>query len=154
MLRTIFWRACSEGWLWTWELPNTLCGLLGLLLVWICWGRRARMYPYRSAWVVEVPAGRGAWGLALGRFIFLRAGCADQMLAHEYGHVRQSRLLGPLYLPVIGLPSLLHAFWHRIRRGDPEQYLRFYTESWAEAWKPKGEARSTGRNHLPRPSKT
>lgn len=93
------------------------------------------MYRYRAAWVLEVPAGRSCWGLTPGRLILLRAGCAKRLLAHEYGHLRQSRALGPLYLCVIGLPSLLHAAVSRLLRWPRHRYLRFYTEAWAEAWK-------------------
>lgn len=31
----------------------------------------------------------------------------DQTVMHEYGHTIDSRIWGPLYLPVIGLPSLI-----------------------------------------------
>ena len=51
---------------------------------------------------------------------------------HEYGHTRQSHLLGPLYLLVIGLPSIIWAGcfeWYRQKYN--KTYYDFYTESWA-----------------------
>ena len=75
--------------------------------------------------------------LSLGPFIFLngRAGHVnDRLLVHEYGHTIQSLILGPLYLPLIGLPSLV---WFRTprftnrRRAQGLSYYSFYTERWA-----------------------
>ena len=81
--------------------------------------------------------------LSLGLFIFItdkpprdRSGqipdpdIPRRLLVHEYGHTVQSLLLGPLYLPVVGLPSALWnhlPFCRRIRRGDVS-YFSFITE--------------------------
>jgi hypothetical protein len=69
-------------------------------------------------------------GISLGNFVYLRPPVYDRMAQHEYGHCLQSRLLGPLYLPVIGLPSLLWAIWWH--PGRPVGYYTFYTERWAD----------------------
>jgi hypothetical protein len=53
---------------------------------------------------------------------------------HEYGHTIQSLILGPLYLFVIGAPSLLWAgipAFSRMRRRRQMSYYRFYPERWA-----------------------
>ena len=63
-------------------------------------------------------------GLTLGEFIFTNG---PQHVKHESGHVIQSRILGPLYLPVIGLNSILHAAFHHCKN-----YVHFWTEKWAE----------------------
>lgn len=93
---------------------------------------------YRNA-MVTVWKNRS--GLSLGAFIFVpsfkdtsRTGIQRRIIVHEYGHTIQSLILGPLYLPVIGLPSLI---WNnvpalerrRIRRNY--SYYSFYTERWA-----------------------
>ena len=49
-------------------------------------------------------------GLSLGRFIFVPKG-QRELLPHEYGHTIQSLILGPAYLLVVGLPSIM---WHRL----------------------------------------
>ena len=49
-------------------------------------------------------------------------------LRHELGHTRQSKILGPLYLLVIGLPSLIHAGLHAKVCKD-KNYYHFYTEN-------------------------
>ena len=69
-------------------------------------------------------------GISLGNFVYLRPPVYERMARHEYGHCLQSRLLGPLYLPVIGLPSLLWAIWWH--PGRPVGYYTFYTERWAD----------------------
>ena len=81
--------------------------------------------------------------LSLGAFIFLtdkpprdRGGqipdreVSRRLLVHEYGHTVQSLILGPLYLPVVGLPSLLWAqlpLCQKKWRGNVS-YFSFFTE--------------------------
>lgn len=48
-------------------------------------------------------------GITLGNYIIVNN---IKHLRHELGHTRQSKILGPLYLLVIGLPSLIHAGLH------------------------------------------
>ena len=56
---------------------------------------------------------------------------------HELGHAAQSRLLGPLFLPVVGLTStarLAYAVGHRlIRRRRWGGYYDGFPEKWADA---------------------
>jgi len=113
----------------TWGLPQTLAGAATLLVA----GRHRRRYAFRSAVVTEWALNRG---LSLGPFIFVPTGCPRRLLVHEYGHTVQALILGPLYLPVIVLPSLTWAGLpslerRRIRRHT--SYYTFYTERWANA---------------------
>lgn len=58
----------------------------------------------------------------------------DPLFMHEYGHTFDSRLFGPLYLPVIGLPSALGADWTEIRANrHAEKYFR---ENYGVNWAP------------------
>ncbi len=75
---------------------------------------------------------------SLGMFIFLsdkhRGREADRVLAHEFGHTLQSLILGPLYLVVIALPSVIWAGVPALRRMRGRRgisYYRMYTERWA-----------------------
>ena len=53
---------------------------------------------------------------------------------HEYGHTIQSNFLGPLFLIIIGLPSIIWAgCFDRYRRKHNISYYQFYTEKWADA---------------------
>ena len=57
----------------------------------------------------------------------------ESVLFHEYGHSLQSMYLGPLYLLVIGLPSLIWcALKSYTKLFSNTDYLSFYTERWAE----------------------
>ena len=58
-----------------------------------------------------------------------------RMLVHEYGHTVQSLILGPLYLPVVGLPSLLWAQLPPCRRiwREDVSYFSFFTEKTANS---------------------
>lgn len=73
-------------------------------------------------------------GMTLGDKIFIskyyRGEYLQLILAHESGHVKQSLYLGPLYLFVIGIPSLLWAWCHRWI-APKKSYYWFYTESFA-----------------------
>ena len=63
-------------------------------------------------------------------------GIDEQLLVHEYGHTVQSLILGPLYLFVIGLPSVVWlklAPLSRWRRVNAISYYTFYTERWANS---------------------
>ena len=82
--------------------------------------------------------------MALGGYIFLGKNGTEEVLVHEYGHTVQSLILGPFFLPVIGLPSLIWANFRpfrRYRERKQKRYTSFYPERWASF---AGE-RSTGR---------
>lgn len=73
--------------------------------------------------------------VSLGEYIFLCPAHWDNktVLKHENGHRTQSRMLGWLYLPIIGLPSIIWAGcfeWYRKKYNVP--YHAFYTERWAD----------------------
>ena len=112
--------------LWIWQLPQNL---LGLLLVTIL--RPEDCYDLEGVKLCYASRMRG--GISLGKYIIVRSvfrGMNDQTEKHELGHARQSRMLGPLYLIVIGLPSLLWAAWWN--EGRNRSYYSFYTERWAD----------------------
>jgi len=84
----------------------------------------------------------GNWGgISLGAFVFIdknipkdRAAASD-FVNHERGHSIQSIALGPLYLFIIGLPSLIWAgCFENWRRKHKKDYYWFYTERWADKW--------------------
>ena len=117
----------------TWGILQSLAGL-GVLAV------HAR-FPHRMHHGAIVTAWPSRFGLSLGPFVFIPNALdgdeADLLLVHEYGHTLQSLALGPLYLFVIGLPSLIWARSHalaRKRRATGRPYYDFYTERWASSW--------------------
>jgi hypothetical protein len=56
----------------------------------------------------------------------------ETTIRHEvFGHGTQSKWLGPLYLPLIGLPSIIHCAIF-VALGRKWNYYGFYTEKWAD----------------------
>lgn len=111
------------------EFPQNILGYLTFFYF-----TKMKKYPYyryKDAYVTHVP---GRWGgISLSRFIFMDdAYFRSSMVKHEYGHTLQSKRLLLLYLPIIGLPSLV---WNRLfqnyRIRNQKSYYAFYTESWA-----------------------
>ena len=71
-------------------------------------------------------------GLSLGKYIFVNELASNFTIKHEYGHTKQSLILGWLYLLVIGLPSLIWCnCFENYRRKHNVSYYDFYTERWA-----------------------
>lgn len=110
--------------LWLWQLPQHLCAMVYLNKPFDRVDNPVRHYE-RHGWSYG-----GA--VTLGEYIFTNKNASVKTLTHEYGHVIQSRMLGPLYLLVIGLPSIIHAAIHSGVCGD-KPYSHFYTEKWADS---------------------
>ena len=109
--------------LYIWQLPQNLVGLLFLLV--LTGETRHRLGSIRFYFLDSFPG-----GITLGEYIIV--GTRQQLtVRHEFGHVRQSRMLGWLYLIVIGLPSLLWA-WLGDMIAPGKSYYWFYTERWAD----------------------
>lgn len=110
--------------LWIWQAPQNIVGLVFHLI----YGRTMGRYRGINVVVSE----RFPGGISLGNTIFVKRpyiGYRDTW-NHEYGHTRQSLYLGPLYLFVVGIPSLLWAWYWKPSRGV--SYYSFYTEKWAD----------------------
>lgn len=72
-------------------------------------------------------------GVSLGDYIILTRNNRDyKTIHHEHGHQKQSRMLGPLYLIVIGLPSLLGNIYSRLTHKSAEWYYKQPWEAWAD----------------------
>lgn len=109
-----------------WGFPQTIAGLVVLGI-----NRHGERRRFRSAWMIT-------WGmrsgLSLGPFVFVPSYSSRELMVHEYGHTVQSLILGPLYVPVVVIPSLLWAgipALHRWRRAHHVSYYALPTERWA-----------------------
>jgi hypothetical protein len=56
------------------------------------------------------------------------------MHKHELGHRVQSRWLGPLYLPLVGLPSVARAVYAVTYREVTGKRWRGYFDAYPERW--------------------
>ena len=121
-------------WQYTWGLLQNLAG--GTIYAFYRL-RGCPHFAYQGALAVIWLVRSGS--MSLGRFLFLHESYRPgdrALLAHEYGHTIQSLILGPLYLFVIGLPSLLWAglpVFQRRRHDRHVSYYSFYPEKWANA---------------------
>lgn len=92
--------------LYTWQLPQNL---LGLALYHCYKGYEVCTKETCGECIKCKLSSNMRSGITLGNYIIVNN---IKHLRHELGHTRQSKILGPLYLLVIGLPSLIHAGLH------------------------------------------
>ena len=110
----------KQVFLYLWQLPQNLLGLCLLAL------GHDEAFNYKGARVYSCTWMKG--GISLGRYIFLHFPTSVDV-CHEYGHTRQSRILGPLYLPVVGLWSATRAAFNLYH---PGHYFDSFPENWAD----------------------
>ena len=112
-------RFSKKIFVWLWCFPQMFLGLL------ICKIGRFKKVNGIYIWNHN--------GLSLGEFIFVREKANEEYILHEKGHTKQSYILGWLYLPIIGLPSIVwNAFFDGYRKATGISYYDFYTEKWAD----------------------
>lgn len=106
-----------------WQLPQFIVSVL--MIPFISNIKVIRSGHYNICFVGERMHG----GISLGPFSFVSQYSSQNevTVAHEFdGHTKDSKIFGPLYLFVVGIPSLLNAIF-----SFTECYYDFYTESWA-----------------------
>ena len=122
-MKTILFRL----WQWTWGFPQTLVGLI----VYLC----CRKCPHGQYHGCITTRWRNRGSMGMGMFLFL--GSEDsQVRVHEFGHSVQSLIFGPLFLPIMGIPSFLWCnlpVLRRLRKEKAISYYCFYPESTANA---------------------
>lgn len=109
---------------WLWQAPQNILGWLAYTMIKgheICTKEICEGF-IKCKLSIGFPG-----GVTLGNYIILGN---ISHLQHELGHTKQSQILGPLYLLIIGIPSLLHAAIHSIVCKNKD-YYHFYTEKWA-----------------------
>lgn len=113
--------------LYIWQLPQNIVGLAVIFFYGAVTGKYDT-YKDSGLWFVNQFG-----GVSLGRYIIIHVNHATNMdtIKHEYGHCIQSKIFGPAYLFVIGIPSLIHNVLHQIgiAKGD---YYKYWCEKWAD----------------------
>ena len=105
--------------LYIWQLPQNLLGLLLRAIY------RGTDTDYEGALVRRSHKMQG--GISLGMYIIANRYASRETIMHEYGHCRQSQMLGPLYLLVVGLQSGLHCVLCKCKNHN-------YHDMWFERW--------------------
>ena len=119
---------------WIWQLPQNLCGYVYKNI-----SKNNRKEKIENAAInklgIEAYVKNPGGSVSLGKYIFISERSKDNRdtIIHECGHCKQSRILGPLYLIVIGIPSIT---WATLYSSIPYfwkySYYSFYTEKWAD----------------------
>ncbi|WP_062428456.1 hypothetical protein [Treponema endosymbiont of Eucomonympha sp.] len=123
-------------WLAAWQLPQMA---LALAVVRATRALRCGMYRGKRLYQFDASLHPLVSGVSLGEYIILPHGASEADKNHEYGHCVQSRCLGWLYLPLVGLPSALcNNVWDRVMhrawsyKARTAWYYRRYPERWAD----------------------
>lgn len=122
---TKFVNILKQVGLYIWQLPQNLVGLVVLCF---CSHKEKCSVAGIDFYYSKTFPG----GISLGRYIIIGSKNSDTV-KHEHGHQIQSMYLGPLYLLVVGLPSIIWAgLYGSVIPYTHNGYYRFYTESWAD----------------------
>lgn len=93
---------------WTWNLHNSIIGNTAAH-IWNLSGNVDGVTEMDGMLALSGATGKGK-AFTIGHYSFgpenYKADWRDHLFVHEYGHYIQSQYLGPLYLNVVGLPSL------------------------------------------------
>jgi hypothetical protein len=109
-----------------WQLPQSLIGLFMLIYFKVMGDAQLLSYK-KGCFAYKSDYMNG--GISLGNFAFVSKNLAkrEEAIAHEQlGHTWDSKLMGPLYLFIVGIPSLLNAAFD-----FTECYYDFFPERWA-----------------------
>lgn len=115
--------------LFIWQLPQNLLALILMLAsekVIFTYNYNLDLY-YRQCSIIT----KGS-AISLGNFILSNSKLSDNTIKHEHGHQIQSLYLGPLYLIIVGIPSILRAIYCNIFHKSAEWYFSGYPEKWAD----------------------
>jgi len=111
-----------------WEFPQLL---LSLALFAALKKKISGSLNYRDTIIYFVRGFPG--GISLSYIVFLNSSYIDRpdVIKHEYGHSRQSLMLGWFYLIVVGIPSILRSAIWNIKKLAGEDYYNKFPENWA-----------------------
>ena len=112
--------------MYLWQLPQNLLGLLYRDIL----TYKDEVYLINNTEDFTLYTKDTSGCVTLGRYIFSSSRADSDTVKHEVGHVKQSQILGPLYLFIIGLPSIIWAATHS-KIAPNKSYYWFYTEKWA-----------------------
>ena len=125
--------------LYIWQLPQNL---LGLAIIKLCKGKlhflKSEGDPHLSWRYYIIDSSLIKCSVALGKYIIAPVKNKDKetTMRHEWGHTKQSLMFGPLYLLVIGLPSVIR---NRIsvRKKKPSSWYYGYAPDMGTAYPEK-----------------
>ena len=103
-----FWEWIAYIFLFIWQIPQNIIGFVMWAFFKICGDaepivKNKYSKVYRSKYM--------SGGISLGCFAFVSnySSTKKEIVMHEQGHMWDSKVMGPLYLLIVGLPSMLNA---------------------------------------------
>lgn len=126
---------------YVWQILQNILGLLFILFYYIgIFKGEIKYYKKIGYSYIYKVKGWKKFGLCLGNYIFVSLDeRGEELVYHEMGHGFQSRFLGPFFIFIIGIYSVLR-YWYfenKIKKNmDKEkelwkQYHKGYPEGWA-----------------------
>jgi hypothetical protein len=94
-----------------WQMPQSFIALLVYIFLKL---KREKVYTQVLHNQVYIIMSDEKFGVSLGEFIFVNKLASNLTMKHESGHSKQSRIIGPLYLLLIGLPSITGNIYDRV----------------------------------------
>jgi hypothetical protein len=125
----------ARPWAVLWELPQNALGVLTFASERLR-GRVVRVERVDGRFVVETTG----TAISLGHLVFWSRRSSrwhdldERNRQHELGHAVQSRMLGPLYLPVVGVPSTARAMYALGYREVTGRKWTGYYDGFPERW--------------------
>ena len=117
----------------TWALPQNLVGGVAYLIL----SRKYKHERFHRSFITYISK-KNFGGVSIGIFIFINPDKNEKWLhdtrIHEYGHTIQSLVLGPLFVFVVALPSVIWCGSKRLnkyRKENDVSYYWLYCEGWA-----------------------
>ena len=120
----------------TWALPQNLIGLL----VYLCLYKKCTHERFHNSFISYVNNDNFG-GISIGIFIFMNPKRDKKRIhdtkIHEYGHTIQSLFLGPVWVLIIAIPSVIWCnlkYFRELREQKNISYYTLYCEGWANIW--------------------
>lgn len=119
--------------LWFWQLPQHIIALI-VILLYRAKATEQQVTPQKLYLVKSKVLSGGSFGnyVILEESYMKSSRLFNVTLKHEYGHSIQSLYFGPLYLLIIGIPSLMNNLRARYDKRVYDTYYSRYPEKWAD----------------------
>ena len=102
-------KTLKESLKWIWQFPQNMLAVCLEDILCNAAIRGIKEKGNQIIWCNVLPS-----AMSLGDYLFMPIGATKESIEHECGHSRQSDILGPLYLIVIGIPSIIHNIVHAV----------------------------------------
>jgi hypothetical protein len=112
----------------SWELPQQLLGFLVGLYLWMRGTLNRSDHSFKGVLYIGTSSFGPGCGISLGNIVIHGPYSDWALKQHEFGHCIQSRVLGPFYLLLIGIPSLMWATARRYGYFRKADYDAFFIE--------------------------